>query len=88
MTGEKKLGLQLRHLLEGGSPLHRVALNFLGVAAVRTGPDKEIPGAQSLLLRNPDPGGVVSLALVVAQVQGDLVLLPNLQDKGFLHATQ
>ena len=79
MTREEELCVKLHHFLQGLRPLHRVTLDLLRVAAVGRGPDEEISGADSLLLGNPDPGGVVSLALVVVQVEAGLLGLTDLQ---------
>ena len=84
MTREKELCVKIHHFLQGLRPLHRVTLDLLRVATVGRGPDKEIPSADGLLLRDPEPGAIVSLALVVEELKARLLGLAHLEDHAVL----
>jgi len=72
VSRKEPLGTQSRHLLESRHPFDRVALNLLGIAAVRGHPEDEVTGEQIGERREPDIAMVISLALRRAVARLDI----------------
>ena len=58
-----------RYLIESVRPLFGVPLDLLRVATVGQDSQPQVAGAHDSALGGPDPGGIVGLALAVAQLE-------------------